>query len=104
MTGRPESVIGNRLLSLLAVPLSKAKSSEAVAPRLFTFCGAPRWGIDVATKISSAMTIAPAPMITNRFCWICCRALCFALVASLGQWGVCVRREWQVVVASFLFL
>ena len=32
-------------------------------------------------------------MITNRFCWICCRALCFALVANSGNGAVLPEGE-----------
>ena len=41
--------------------------------------------VDSVTKIRRAVTIAPAPMITNLFCWICCFALCLALVANFGK-------------------
>ena len=69
-----------------------------VAPRSFTFCGVLRWGIDAATKISSAMDDYKAVLLDllpgSLFCSGC----------ELGNWDVCVRDKLQVVVASFIFL
>ena len=85
VAGRPESVIGNKLFSMLSLLGSRVDLPFEVTPRLFALSGPPRCGMEIATKIRSAVTIAPAPMITNRFCWICCFALCLALVANSGK-------------------
>jgi len=37
-----------------------------------------------------------APMITNRFCWICCFARCLALVANSGKAAV-LAGDWHAV-------
>ena len=63
-SGRPESVIGNKLWSLLfwwfPRPTRPSMSQRGSSPSLVRLDG-----MEVATKISSAGTMAPAPMITN---------------------------------------
>ncbi len=67
----------------MALPSDVAYCVVVAAP-FFDFGTGRLPGIDVATKISKATTSAPAPMITNRFCWNCCLARSFVLVASSG--------------------
>ena len=73
------------LFDAFAVGFQSRLVLSEVAAAIFRFIWPPRCGIEIATKIRSAVTIAPAPMITNRFCWICCLALCLALVANSGK-------------------
>src|SRR5579864_3283001 len=74
--------MGNRLLSLAAVG-DCGGAPERGTPLFLEVVTGLR-GIEVATSVSKATTIIPAPMITNRFCRNFCLARNFARVTGSG--------------------
>ena len=104
MAGRPESVIGNRLLIVARSAALQGQVFCTSGATTLHFLWRAAMGHRRSNKDQQCDDDRSRPDDYKAVLLDLLPGSLFCSGCELGNWDVCVRREWQIVVASFIFL